>query len=260
MAFVLIGALVVLFLALAALRRRHQAGERDARRAGFASRARRSCGGMMSRGHHHADRQRARRTTPVRRQQMPGEVLESPRRRRPRPDWCAHCRREILFDSPRCPDCGGSGGVRRRARAPHRRPAKHRCQPRRTGKRARRRRTRCLPGLASLRRSGRARRGSSRDSRVRRAPQPRRLGFDPLTSLRQRHCATTADLQVQVHAVLHRLRLRHHLEQNRGPTPDGSTMESAASMSVGSSCVGHVRCGASSRSSVGKSSGGGSTT
>jgi len=44
----------------------------------------------------------------VRRQQTPGEVRESPDDDDRVPMWCADCRREVLFESPRCPDCGGA--------------------------------------------------------------------------------------------------------------------------------------------------------
>jgi hypothetical protein len=37
----------------------------------------------------------------------PGEVRESPDPDDRTPLWCADCWREILFDLPHCPDCGG---------------------------------------------------------------------------------------------------------------------------------------------------------
>jgi hypothetical protein len=43
----------------------------------------------------------------VRRRPAPGEVRESPDDEDQAPLWCADCRREILFDLARCPDCGG---------------------------------------------------------------------------------------------------------------------------------------------------------
>jgi len=43
----------------------------------------------------------------VRRQRPPGEVRESPDDDDYSPLWCLDCRREILFDLPTCPDCGG---------------------------------------------------------------------------------------------------------------------------------------------------------
>jgi hypothetical protein len=43
----------------------------------------------------------------VRRLPAPGEVRESPDDEERTPLWCVECRREILFELPRCPDCGG---------------------------------------------------------------------------------------------------------------------------------------------------------
>ena len=43
----------------------------------------------------------------VKRQQMPGEVRENPDLDDYEPKWCANCRRELLFEVTRCPDCGG---------------------------------------------------------------------------------------------------------------------------------------------------------
>jgi hypothetical protein len=44
----------------------------------------------------------------VRRRPVPGEVRESPDGDEREPLWCLDCRREILFDLTRCPDCVGS--------------------------------------------------------------------------------------------------------------------------------------------------------
>jgi hypothetical protein len=43
----------------------------------------------------------------VRRQPRPPDVRESPDGDDRVPMWCADCRRELIFDVPRCPDCGG---------------------------------------------------------------------------------------------------------------------------------------------------------
>ena len=43
----------------------------------------------------------------VRRSPTPAEVRESPDDDDLTPAWCADCRREVLFGSARCPDCGG---------------------------------------------------------------------------------------------------------------------------------------------------------
>lgn len=43
----------------------------------------------------------------VRRQPSPGEVREDPDEEDRTPLWCGDCRREILFELSRCPDCGG---------------------------------------------------------------------------------------------------------------------------------------------------------
>ena len=44
----------------------------------------------------------------MRRRPVQGEVRESPDDDQREPLWCLDCRREILFDLTRCPDCGGS--------------------------------------------------------------------------------------------------------------------------------------------------------
>jgi hypothetical protein len=44
----------------------------------------------------------------IRRMPTPAEVSESPDDEDRMPLWCADCRRELLFDVPRCPDCGGT--------------------------------------------------------------------------------------------------------------------------------------------------------
>ena len=44
----------------------------------------------------------------VRRRPTQGEVYENPDDEDREPLWCLDCRREILFDLERCPDCGGS--------------------------------------------------------------------------------------------------------------------------------------------------------
>ena len=43
----------------------------------------------------------------VRRRPTEGEIRESPDDDEHEPLWCVACRREILFDLTRCPDCGG---------------------------------------------------------------------------------------------------------------------------------------------------------
>jgi hypothetical protein len=43
----------------------------------------------------------------VRRADAPGEVRESPDDEDWTPMWCSGCGREVLFDLPRCPHCGG---------------------------------------------------------------------------------------------------------------------------------------------------------
>jgi hypothetical protein len=43
----------------------------------------------------------------VRKPNAPGEVRESPDDEEWDPRWCAGCGREVLFDAPRCPHCGG---------------------------------------------------------------------------------------------------------------------------------------------------------
>jgi hypothetical protein len=43
----------------------------------------------------------------VRKPNAPGEVRESPDDEERDPRWCADCRREVLFDMPRCRHCGG---------------------------------------------------------------------------------------------------------------------------------------------------------
>lgn len=44
----------------------------------------------------------------VRRRPAQGEVIESPDDIDREPLWCVDCRREILFELTRCPDCGGA--------------------------------------------------------------------------------------------------------------------------------------------------------
>jgi hypothetical protein len=43
----------------------------------------------------------------VRRAPRPGEVRENGDDDDLEPKWCAECRREVLFELPKCPDCGG---------------------------------------------------------------------------------------------------------------------------------------------------------
>lgn len=43
----------------------------------------------------------------VRRREIPGEVRENSDEDVAEPTWCADCRRELLFNISRCPDCGG---------------------------------------------------------------------------------------------------------------------------------------------------------
>lgn len=44
----------------------------------------------------------------VRRRPVESQIRESPDDDDREPLWCVDCRREILFDLTRCPDCGGS--------------------------------------------------------------------------------------------------------------------------------------------------------
>jgi predicted RNA-binding Zn-ribbon protein involved in translation (DUF1610 family) len=43
----------------------------------------------------------------VRKPAAPAEVRESPDDEDRDPRWCASCRREVLFEMTRCPQCGG---------------------------------------------------------------------------------------------------------------------------------------------------------
>jgi hypothetical protein len=43
----------------------------------------------------------------VRRHPRPAQVRESPDDDDYTPLWCGQCRRELLFEVPQCPDCGG---------------------------------------------------------------------------------------------------------------------------------------------------------
>jgi hypothetical protein len=43
----------------------------------------------------------------VKRAPRPGEVRENGDDDDDEPKWCADCHREVLFELPKCPDCGG---------------------------------------------------------------------------------------------------------------------------------------------------------